>query len=124
MDLSLAKYDLSRNLLEHCLGQPVLGLRGLELMIVLSWIENTGRDVLFQSFNVNYCRSLDCCTPNSQNSPTNCTMSLAACLPPEQSLALSLSSWMFKTFTVKAIILLAFSAALRRAGLSIQNPKG
>ena len=65
MDMSLAKYDLSRNLLEHCLRQPVLGLRGLELMIVLSWIENTGRDVLFQIFNVNYCRSLDCFTPNS-----------------------------------------------------------
>ena len=38
--------------------------------------------------------------------------------------ALPLSSWMFKTFTVKAIILLAFSAARRRAGLSLQNPKG
>ena len=38
--------------------------------------------------------------------------------------ALPLSSWMFNTFTVKAIILLAFSTALRRPGLSSQKPNG
>ena len=38
--------------------------------------------------------------------------------------ALPLSSWMFNTFTVKAIILLASTAALWRALLRCQNPKG
>ena len=43
--------DLSWNLLEDGAGQPELGLWGLELMIVMSGIKNTSRNVLFQIFN-------------------------------------------------------------------------